>query len=97
MEELRKIFDQTLEQNTARRDAMLSLIGSREAIAFVGAGLSASPSLKYPSWKYLIEKLRAVANGIAPFKFSDRANGDLLLMAEENYWTHLLRQDGQRR
>jgi hypothetical protein len=87
MEEVRKIFDETLEQNKSCREAMLSLIGSREAIAFVGAGLSAHPSLKYPSWKTLIERLCAAANGIAPFKFSDQAKENLLLKTEE-IWAH---------
>jgi hypothetical protein len=83
MEEVRKIFDKMLEQNKSCREAMLSLIGSREAIAFVGAGLSAHPSLKYPSWKELLEKLRVAANAIEPFNYSTDANESPLLMAEE--------------
>jgi hypothetical protein len=83
MDELRRICDKILEQNSGCREAMLSLIGSHETVAFVGAGLSTSPSLNYPSWKELLETLRVAANAIGPFSFSAEVNGKPLRMAEE--------------
>lgn len=81
MQNLREIAAEKLRENGTLRTAMLELIARREAIAFVGAGLSAP--LKYPQWPKLLEILQAEANRLAPFKHSNEAASDALLCAEE--------------
>ncbi len=81
MQDLRVIVNQKLRENRAARDAVLALISSGEAIAFVGAGLSAP--LKYPSWTDLLAKLNLLANRIAPFDQPDVVKVDVLHYAEE--------------
>ena len=83
MDELQNIFNEIMDQNRGCREAMLSFIASREAIAFVGAGLSSDPSLGYPSWKDLLKRLSIAANKLAPFRLSNEANNGPLQLAEE--------------
>ena len=78
---LERLIDDKIQSNRKYRDAMLALIASGEAIAFVGAGLS-SP-LKYPSWTELLEKLRSLASQVAPFNPPDAVKKDALQYAEE--------------
>jgi hypothetical protein len=49
-----------LDKNKTHRDEMLRLVESREAIAFVGSGLS---SPLYPTWLVLLRKLAEKAEG----------------------------------
>lgn len=70
MDNLRKIADELLMANSEHRQALFSLISTGETIAFIGAGFSANPSLKYPSWDCLLEKLFIAANRIATFTYS---------------------------
>ena len=81
MQNSREIANEKLRGNCNLRAAMLSLIARGEAIAFVGAGLSAP--LKYPPWPKLLEILRTEANRIAPFNHSKEVAGDALMCAEE--------------
>src|ERR1700722_9617342 len=81
MQNLREIANEKLRNNLDLRKAMLSLIADGEAIAFVGAGLSAP--LKYPTWPKLLELLSAEAKKIGSFDLSKAASGDALLCAEE--------------
>ena len=81
MQSLREIANEKLRANRTLRTAMLSMIARGEAIAFVGAGLSAP--LKYPTWSKLLETLLVEATRLAPFTYSKEAVGDALLCAEE--------------
>jgi hypothetical protein len=67
-----------LAENQPHRQAMMEAIVSREAIAFLGAGLSAP--LHYPQWNALLDDLAAIAAGLGNFQPS--AQG-ALLRAEE--------------
>jgi hypothetical protein len=81
MQDLRAVVDEKLAKNRSHLEAMLGAISSGEAVGFVGAGLSAS--LKYPSWRALLDKLHERANQIAPFIPSDSANSNVLEYAEQ--------------
>jgi len=81
MQNLREIANEKLRNNLHLRKAMLSLIADGEAIAFVGAGLSAP--LNYPTWPKLLELLCAEAKKIGSFDLSKAASGDPLHCAEE--------------
>lgn len=80
MDDIRETANEKLRQNSARREAVLSLISSGEAIAFVGAGLS-SP-LGYPSWSALLGKLHAQAQQIATFDPPEHIKQHVLQYAE---------------
>jgi hypothetical protein len=80
MQNLRALVDEKIANNRNYREAMLALIASREAIAFVGAGLSSA--LKYPSWNDLLEKLRLLADRVAPFNPPNAVKADVLQYAE---------------
>jgi hypothetical protein len=64
--------------NIGQRNAMMSAVASREAIAFIGSGLSIP--LGYPSWNGLLDELSTDAQGLGGFQ--SVAQG-VLLRAEE--------------
>jgi len=70
-----------MRANRPAREAMLALIGSAEAIAFVGTGLSAP--LKYPAWNDLLARLHDLATQIAAFDPPAALKSDVLQYAEE--------------
>ena len=80
MDNLRAAANEKLTENRVHREAVLSLISSGEAIAFVGAGLSLP--LKYPSWDALLATLQAQAHQIATFNPPDHIQHDFLQYAE---------------
>ena len=81
MQDLRAIVDEKLANNRVHREAMFVTIASGEAIAFIGAGLSAP--LKYPPWPNLLATLENRANQLAAFSASAAAKLDVLQHAEE--------------
>lgn len=81
MQDLRTIVNDKMRANRPAREAMLDLISSGEAIAFVGAGLSAP--LKYPAWNDLLAKLHDLATQIAGFDPPAALKSDVLKYAEE--------------
>jgi SIR2-like domain len=87
MQNLRALVDEKLADNRSHREAMLATIASGEAIAFVGAGLSAP--LRYPSWPALLAKLHDRANQFSQFNPPETTKADALLYAEEicNHFT----------
>jgi len=58
--------NEILNKNVEHRKAMLDLIASMEAIAFVGAGLSVPCG--YPPWRTLLDQLRTEAEALATFQ-----------------------------
>lgn len=80
MQDLRAVINSTLRDNLGSREAMLDVIGAGEAIAFVGAGLSAP--LGYPTWTDLLTKLHALASRVAPFTPSEASKTDVLQYAQ---------------
>jgi SIR2-like domain len=86
----REIADEVLLKNRENREAMFSLIGSGDAIAFVGAGLSVGPKLNYPTWSQLLRKLSQRANEIAPFT---HPVGEGALWYAEEIMQHFKRHD----
>jgi hypothetical protein len=65
MRETRVLANTALTDNRLHREAMCDLVASQEAIAFVGAGMSAA--LNYPSWDTLLKCLNNEAQQIAEF------------------------------
>jgi hypothetical protein len=80
MQDLRTIVNDKMRANRPAREAMLALISSGEAVAFVGAGLSAP--LKYPAWSDLLAKLHELAAQIARFDPPAALKSDVLQYAE---------------
>jgi SIR2-like domain len=64
----REFANELLRENRKSREKLFAVIGFGEAIAFVGAGLSAGANLGYPTWSNLLQKLFQEANEIAPFE-----------------------------
>ena len=62
MQDPRDITKGILEKNRVRLNAMVDLIGRKETIAFVGAGLS--QPLGFPVWNKLLKELRNEARTI---------------------------------
>ena len=80
MEDLRKIIDDKVAQNQGARAEVLSLIESREAIAFLGAGLSVP--LGYPSWPKLLADMAIEGQKLEAFAMPADLGGNYLARAE---------------
>lgn len=91
MENVRITANSILDENQICRAAMLELIASNEAIAFVGAGLSADV---YPPWRILLQKLRIEANNLATFRPADGLTEDDPLQFAEEIQRHFEARDG---
>jgi SIR2-like domain len=65
MRETRVLANDALAANRSHREAMCELVASNEAIAFVGAGMSAA--LNYPSWNALLQSLTKEAEELGEF------------------------------
>jgi hypothetical protein len=90
-EDNRSVAAAILEKNKRHRDDMLQLVESREAIAFVGAGLS---SPLYPTWLALLRKLAEKCENItgapftAPAGISEMDALDYAEAVQEHYRKH---------
>jgi hypothetical protein len=83
------------EINKEHRAKLLSLIASKEAIAFVGAGLSQRAG--YPSWEELVAKLEELAGSfglfVPPAGLSPRSAPQFVYAIKE----HIVRTTGDLR
>ncbi len=80
MSDLTSIVEAKIAENCNRKQELISLISSGEAIAFVGAGLS-SP-IGYPPWNILLEKLCSEANNFGSFSLPSGVDTDALEYAD---------------
>jgi len=87
----RSAANSILRANQTHRDAMFDLLASQEAIAFVGAGLSA---VLYPPWTALLRKLRVEANKIGKFEPPAGSTEDDPLLFADEIQRHFEHHDG---